>query len=299
MLPITCGMVLAAPIAGRLSDRYGSRQFASGGMLGACVAFSLLLLLPVDFAYPLFALSLFLTGLSMGVFNSPNRASVMNALPPQHRGAGGAMNSTGFQCGQVFSQGVFFSLMIVGLSSTLPNAIETSLRSHGVTAGLAQHVAHLPPVSLLFATFLGYNPLQRVLGAGVLAKLPPSAVHLLTSREYFPRLISSPFHDGLHEVFSFSIVILAIAALASWARGKRYVYVDDRSPTPFAPAMTSGDINGPRGRAVEMSHDLIRRPIPAGTEPPLLTPTTKRDHDSARDPDLNLDIGRHSEPPRK
>lgn len=270
MLPITIGMVLAAPIAGSLSDRYGSRQFASGGMLGACVSFALLLFTPVDFSYPLFALTLFLTGLSMGVFNSPNRASVMNSLPPQHRGAGGAMNSTGFQCGQVFSQGVFFSLMIIGLSSTLPQAIGSSLRAHGVGAGLAQHVAHLPPVSLLFATFLGYNPLQRVLGAKVLAKLPISVAHLLTSRRYFPILISSPFHDGLHEVFSFSIVILAMAALASWARGKRPTEVEE--PAAGSPPSDTelSELSASEGA---VANGAVRSDQTVGSAPSRVPPT--------------------------
>jgi MFS family permease len=244
MLPITCGMMLASPIAGRLSDRYGSRQFASGGMVGACVSFFLLLLLPVDFAYPLFAFTLFLSGLSFGVFNSPNRASVMNSLPREHRGAGGAMNSTGMQCGQVFSQGVFFTLMIIGLATALPKAIGPGLRSQGVSLGLAQHIAHLPPVSILFATFLGYNPLQKLLGARALAHLPASAAHLLTGREYFPSLISAPFHNGLHEVFTFSIVILVIAAVASWSRGERYVHVEEPEPV-FSPSTSGELVTGP------------------------------------------------------
>jgi MFS family permease len=262
MLPITCGMMIAAPIAGRLSDRYGSRQFASGGMVGACVSFALLLTLPVDFAYPLFALTLFLSGLSFGVFNSPNRASVMNALPPEHRGAGGAMNSTGMQCGQVFSQGVFFTLMIVGLSAALPKAIGTGLRSHGVSLGLANHIAHLPPVSILFATFLGYNPLAKLIGSGNLAKLPTSAVHLLTGRQYFPSLISAPFHNGLHEVFSFSILILVIAAVASWSRGKRYVHVEEPVPA-FSPATSGEPVNG---REVEVALEPVTAPAMAAEQ---------------------------------
>ena len=226
MLPMTLGMVLAGPISGRLSDRYGSRLFASAGMIGAACAFGLLLLLPVDFSYPFFALTLFLNGLSMGTFNSPNRAGVMNSLPPQHRGAGSGMNSTGMNSAQVCSQGIFFTLMIVGLSTALPASVGPGLLSHGVPAVVAEHIAHLPPVAILFATFLGYNPLKTLLGAKVLSQLPARSVHLLTGREFFPSLISKPFHSGLQEVFTFSIVICLIAAVASWSRGGRYVYED-------------------------------------------------------------------------
>ena len=81
MVPMTIGMVLAAPISGKLSDRFGSRPFATGGMILSAGVFGLLLLLPVNFDYPLFAIIMFCSGLSMGTFGSPNRAGVMNSLP--------------------------------------------------------------------------------------------------------------------------------------------------------------------------------------------------------------------------
>ncbi len=74
MLPLTVGMLLAGPTSGYLSDRFGARPFATGGMVGAAISFFLLMLLPIDFPYPLFAGCLFLNGVSMGMFASPNRA---------------------------------------------------------------------------------------------------------------------------------------------------------------------------------------------------------------------------------
>jgi MFS family permease len=236
VLPTTFGMVLAAPISGRLSDRYGSRQFATAGMIGAACAFFLLLHLPVDFSYPFFALTLFLSGMSMGTFNSPNRAGVMNSLPRRHRGAGSGMNSTFQNSAQVFSQGIFFSLMILGLSAALPKALGPGLQAHGVPATVAQHVSHQPPVAVLFATFLGYNPLQHLLGPHVLSQLPASQANLLVSREYFPHLISAPFRSGLHKVFYFSIAICLIAAATSWFRGRRYIAQDDEEMSTLAEA---------------------------------------------------------------
>src|SRR3977135_627607 len=151
MLPLTVGMLIAGPTSGYLSDRHGARFFATGGMVAAAVSFGLLMLLPVDFSFPVFAAILFMNGVSMGMFASPNRAAVMNSLPAGDRGAGGGMNQTFQNSAQVVSIGVFFTLMIIGLASTLPAAISSGLEAHGVSGPIAQHSAHLPPVSILFA----------------------------------------------------------------------------------------------------------------------------------------------------
>jgi MFS family permease len=234
MLPLTIGMLIAGPTSGYLSDRYGARLFATGGMVGAAMSFGLLLLLPTDFSYPLFALVLGLTGVSMGLFASPNRAAVMNSLPPGDRGAGGAMNQTFQNSAQVISIGIFFTLMIVGLSATLPHAMEIGLRAHGVGAATAVHAAHLPAVSVLFAAFLGYNPLQHLLGPHALALLTHAQQAAITGRSFFPQLISAPFRGGLREAFVFAIVACLIAAAASLMRGGRYqpAEISRRAPVP-------------------------------------------------------------------
>ncbi len=219
ILPLTIGMLIAGPTSGFLSDRFGARPFATGGMIGAAVSFGLLALLPTNFPYPMFAAVLFLNGVSMGLFASPNRAGVMNSLPPGDRGAGGGMNQTFQNSAQVLSIGIFFTLMILGLASTLPHAMASGLEAHGVPAHTAQMAAHLPPVSILFAAFLGYNPIQHLLGSGVLMHLSHAQQTLLTGRSFFPRLISPPFRSGLHEAFAFAIVACLVAAVASWSRG--------------------------------------------------------------------------------
>jgi MFS family permease len=221
MLPLTLGMLIAGPTSGYLSDRYGARPFATGGMVAAAVSFGLLMLLPIDFAYPMFALILLLTGISMGMFASPNRAAVMNSLPPTDRGAGGGMNQTFQNSAQVLSIGIFFTLMIVGLSSTLPHALSTGLESHGVPASTADQVSHLPPVSILFAAFLGYNPIQHLVGPHVLGALSAHDQAALTGSAFFPNLISDPFRAGLHSAFAFAIVACLVGAAASLLRGGR------------------------------------------------------------------------------
>ncbi len=224
MLPLTVGMLFAGPLSGYLSDRFGARWFATGGMLGAALSFALLILLPTDFPFLLFALVLALNGVSMGMFASPNRAAVMNSLPPGDRGAGGGMNQTFQNSAQVLSVGIFFTLMILGLASTLPHAMATGLESHGVAAAAARRVGALPPISILFAAFLGYNPIQHLVGAHVLSTLSPASQATLTGSSFFPHLISAPFRNGLHEAFLFAIVACLIAAAASLMRGGRYHY---------------------------------------------------------------------------
>ncbi|MGO9788500.1 MAG: MFS transporter [Solirubrobacteraceae bacterium] len=231
MLPLTLGMLFAGPTSGYLSDRFGARPFATAGMLLTAAGFGLLLLLPTDFSYLSFGLILALIGISMGMFASPNRAAVMNSLPPGDRGAGGAMNQTFQNSAQVLSIGVFFTLMIIGLASTLPQAMSSGLELHGVSVAAAQRASTLPPVSILFAAFLGYNPIEHLLGARVLAGLPVHSQSILTGRVFFPNLISAPFRDGLHAAFLFAIFACLIAAGASLMRGGHPANDDGPAPT--------------------------------------------------------------------
>ncbi len=242
MLPLTAGFLVAGPVSGYLSDHFGPRPFATGGMLGSAASFVALEALPIDFSYWVFAVVLAVMGLVMGLFASPNRAGVMNSLPPQHRGAGSGMNSTFQNSAQVLSIGIFFSLMIVGLASALPPALYHGLVHEGVPTPVAARVSHLPPVSTLFAAFLGENPMQHLLGAGVLAKLPASHAAVITGRSFFPSLISGAFSKGLHEAFDFAIAACLVAAAASWLRGGKYVYREPESEgrPPTRQLVTSG-----------------------------------------------------------
>jgi MFS family permease len=223
MLPLTIGFLIAGPISGVLSDRFGSRPFATAGMLGSAGSFVLLDTLPVNFSYWTFAGALLLMGLSMGAFASPNRAGVMNSLPAGDRGAGGAMNQTFQNSAQVLSIGIFFTLMIVGLAATLPTSLAAGLQAHGVPAAAATRAAHLPPVSVLFAAFLGYDPVRALLGPSVIGHLSATNAAAVGNRDFFPNLIAGPFHDGLHKAFAFAIGACLLAALMSWSRGRRRV----------------------------------------------------------------------------
>jgi MFS family permease len=230
MLPLIAGFLIAGPASGWLSDHFGARPFATGGMVLAALSFVLLIVLPVDFAYVWFALILLLNGIGMGLFASPNSAGVMNSLPPTQRGAGAGMLATFMNSASVLSIGVFFTLMIVGLASGLPHTLQAGLVAHGVPAADATRISHLPPVATLFASFLGYNPIATLLGPHVLSQLPPGQAHALTGRSFFPHLISGPFHSALVYAFVFATGACLVAAFASLLRGGRYVHGEATIP---------------------------------------------------------------------
>ncbi len=227
MLPLTIGMLIAGPTSGYLSDRFGARPFATGGMLLTALSFGLLMTLPIDFAYPAFAAILLLTGIGMGLFASPNRAAVMNSLPAGDRGAGGGMNQTFQNSAQVISIGIFFTLLVIGLSSSLHTTLSSGLQAHGVSAAAAHRAADVPPISVLFAAFLGYNPIQHLVGQQALGSVTPSQHAALTGHSFFPQLIAGPFSDGLTAAFTFAIVACLVAAAASLLRGGRYHHAEE------------------------------------------------------------------------
>jgi MFS family permease len=231
MLPLTGGFLVAGPISGWLSDRYGARWFSTGGMVVAAISFVWLALLPVDFSYWSFALALLVNGIGMGLFTSPNRAAVMNALPARQRGVGAGMSTTFINAAMVLSIGIFFSLMIVGLAHSLPSTMQAGLTAHGVPEAQAKAVAGLPPVAVLFASLLGYNPIQSLLGDQTLAAMDPADAHYLTGHSFFPSLISTSFHDGLVVAFAFALLACVVAAIASWLIGEKFVHPEEHHET--------------------------------------------------------------------
>jgi MFS family permease len=224
LLPLTAGFLISGPISGTLSDRFGARGFATAGMVVFAGSFIGLMLLPVDFPYVAFALLIFANGVGGGMFASPNSSSIMSSVPARQRGVASGMRSTFQNSGTALSIGAFFSLMIIGLAASLPKALTNGLQRHGVPHAIAHQVATLPPVSSLFAALLGVNPVQHLLApSGVLAKLPVASQQVLTGREFFPDLISAPFHHGLVVVFAVAAALAVLAAFASLLRGGRYV----------------------------------------------------------------------------
>src|SRR3954447_1024513 len=228
LLPLTIGFLVAGPIAGRLSDLYGARLFATEGLVLVAATFIGFLLIPVDFAYWQFAVLLLVNGVASGLFAAPNATMVMNSVPADQRGAASGMRGTFMNSGSALSIGIFFSLMVAGLASSLPGSMRSGLAAQGVPADVAGQVADLPPVGSLFASFLGYNPIQTLLDqSGTLDQLPARNAATLTGKQFFPDLISQPFHDGLVVVFLAAAIMCLVGAVASALAGGKYVHEED------------------------------------------------------------------------
>jgi MFS family permease len=225
LLPLTFGFLVAGPLSGYFSDRFGARLFTTGGMLLSAATYLGLLLLPADFSYTTFGILLALNGIGSGLFAAPNTTAIMNAVPAHQRGASAGMATTFQNAGMVLSVGVFFSLLTAGLANQLPTALHNGLTGQGVPASAADTVAGLPPVGTMFAAFLGFNPIAELLGpTGVLAQLPTANAATLTGREFFPHLLAGPFHHGLIVVFGLAAAMSVVAAAVSLVRGGRYVH---------------------------------------------------------------------------
>jgi MFS family permease len=227
MLPLLAGFLLAGPVSGILSDRYGPRAFAVAGPLLAALSLALLSVLPVDFSYGWFGVLLFVFGVGNGMFAAPNRAAIMNSLPPWRRGIGSGIASTFQNSGQVLSIGIYFSLMIIRLSAKLPHALFAGLTAHGVPVADATRIAHLSPVSTLFASLLGANPIAALVGHSALRALPHAQAATLTGRHFFPLLISPAFAGALTAALRFSFIAFVVAAAASWLRGGTYRWSEE------------------------------------------------------------------------
>ncbi|MGN7778037.1 MFS transporter [Mycolicibacterium sp. 22603] len=222
LLPVTIGFLIAAPLAGSLADRFGARPLTVGGMLLMAVSFVALLLIPVNFDYWVFAVLVFLNGLGGGIFTAPNTAAIMSSVPASQRGAASGVRATFFNAGSSLSIGIFFSLMIVGLAKALPSAMSSGLQAQGVPASVAQEVANTPPVGSLFAAFLGYNPIDELLGPSGALSDPGVNAEVLTGKTFFPELITGPFHAGLTVVFLAAAAMMLIGAVASMFSAGRY-----------------------------------------------------------------------------
>jgi MFS family permease len=263
MLPITVGFLIAGPISGTLSDRYGARLFATTGLVIVALTFVGLMLIPVNFAYWQFALLTGLSGIGSGMFGAPNRTAIMNSVPAHERGSASGMAGTVQNAGTSLSIGLFFSLLIAGLAVSLPKDLYAGLVAHGVPDAAAQKIADLPPVGSVFASFLGYNPIQSLLApTGILAKLPAADAAELTGKSFFPQLIQNAFHDGLVVVFTAAAIMTLIAAVASFVRGKKFVHSEahhtggHRPRTGVIPVRITG--------AVPVTTSGVR--VPAGTD---------------------------------
>jgi MFS family permease len=259
MVPLTLGFAFVGPVAGWLSDRLGARSLATAGLGVSTVSFLLLELLPINFSYVWFALLIFLFAVGMGLFFSPNQASVMNSLPPDQRGAGAGMLNTFQNSATVLSMGLFFTIVTLGLAARLPAHLYRGLVQAGVAPSAAHLVASEPPIGSLFSAFLGYNPIKELLGpTGALNHLSARQAAYVTGRSFFPHLIEEPFAGGLHLAFTFAAIATLIAVIASALRGKRYFHT---GPVPGVATLASTEAEAP----VDVITDEVLE-MPVGTD---------------------------------
>ncbi|WP_459984385.1 MFS transporter [Nocardioides sp. AN3] len=250
LLPLTVGFLVAGPLSGVLSDRFGARLFATGGMLLVALTFVGFLVVPVDFPYWTFGALLLVNGLASGLFAAPNVAAIMNSVPADQRGAASGMRGTFFNSGASLSIGVFFSLMIAGLAAQLPTTLTGGLQQHGVSARAAEAAGGMPPVASLFASFLGFNPIQTILDQLSVAGVPLGTPDLatLTGKRFFPELMSEPFHRGLVVVFGTAALMCVLGAAASWIAGGKYVHEDESVAADEVAAAAEPEERPSRGR---------------------------------------------------
>jgi len=227
MIPMSIGFVLTGPISGWLSDKHGARLLATVGMVISAVAFIWFVLLPVNFIYLAFGAVLFVMGIGGGVFASPNMASIMNSVPAECRGAASGMRATIQNSATMISQAIFFTIIIVSLSATLPGALSAAVTSAGGSPQLVQSFSLIKPSGALFGAFLGYNPVATILQtlpASIVNSIPASTMSYITGSTFFPNAISSPFMTALREAFIIGAVLCIVAALCSVFRGRKYVH---------------------------------------------------------------------------
>ncbi|QSO49804.1 MFS transporter [Alicyclobacillus mengziensis] len=255
-IPQMIGFLIAGPVSGILSDKYGPRLFSTVGLVVSAVGFYLVNTLPINFNHWIFWTYLLIIGLGMGLFSSPNNAAIMNALPARYRGVGSGMRATFMNAGQMLSMGMFFSIMIAGLAMKLPGTMMTGLVQHDIPATVAAKISHLPPMASLMAALLGYNPLGNLLQQfGILGKIPTAQARILTGRHFFPSLIGGPFQHGLSLALFISAIMLLVAALFSLLRGRAYIHNDDVDATATVAPQTV-TVTSPLGTGTKVAFDV-------------------------------------------
>jgi EmrB/QacA subfamily drug resistance transporter len=227
IIPFSLGFVVMGPLSGYLSDRYGARGFSTLGMCVTGSAFLLLSRLSYDFYYPEFAGIIFMMGIGMGMFSSPNIASIMNSVPPQNRGAAAGMRSTLMNTGTSVGTSILFTTVILTLSTSLPGYFATAAAAAGAQQLGAAVFEKIPPTSALFAAFLGYNPMQTYLASlpsSLTSTLSASTIATLTSDSWFPTAFAPAFMASLRVAIYLNAGLAFCAAAASVVRGKKYIY---------------------------------------------------------------------------
>ena len=278
MLPMTAGFILMGPLSGWLSDRYGARGFSTLGMIISAVVFLGLTTFPYNFDYVSFAVALFVMGLAMGMFASPNTASIMNSVPPERRGSAAGMRSTLQNSGATIGLSLLFTITLVALSGSLPHSVNAALVSAGAPQ-LTSVFDQIPPTTALFAAFLGYNPMQTVLSqlpSSMTGSLSSQTRTVLTGMTWFPHAIAPAFMSSLNVAFYFNVGLALLAAAASALRGKKYVYAPEEEMETISVRTPASE----RERANEVYNDPSPgNKVPVATNKGTISTDSKKSAD--------------------
>ncbi len=231
MAPMMVGFIVAGPVSGWISDRKGARVISTVGMALGSATFFALAFLPSDFAYWQMAVIIFLQGCGMGMFASPNAASVMNSVPAENRGAASGMLATLQNIGQQTSMALFFTILVLGLSTGLSVSVSGALAGAHVgppDQGILTTIVSSDPTGALFGAFLGENPMTGILAHASTVPgwqaLPLSTQSTLTAPHFFATAIAGAFSSAMSEAFMFAGLVTALSAVISAFRGERYVW---------------------------------------------------------------------------
>jgi len=121
--PNAASIVLLGPLSGWLSDRHGPRLFTTLGSVLSGIGCLMLAQLGPTASFPEIAVPLVLNGAGIGMFSSPNRASVMNAVPTEQRGVASGAYMTSMYVGNTLSRGLAFLMMGLVLPASILQAI--------------------------------------------------------------------------------------------------------------------------------------------------------------------------------
>ncbi|MCW1293770.1 MAG: MFS transporter [Candidatus Rehaiarchaeum fermentans] len=222
MMPLMISVVIFGPLGGTLTDKYGAREIATIGLIIMIIGFALLTTLPANFNLYEFLAILFFTGIGNGLFAAPNTTAIMNSLPIDVRGEGNGVRQTIGNVARVVSLSMFFTIAITYFVTYLPSQINNYLSSLGAPSSLIKVLSNIPGSDLLFASLLGYNPINY-LPSQISSLIPSSILNSLKSTTFLPNVISSPFIKALRISFAIGIAMLIIATIFSALRGGKFV----------------------------------------------------------------------------
>ena len=158
----------------------------------------------------------------------------MGSVPARYRGIAAGMRQTINNAGQLLSVALMFTLVIDSFAGRLTETLRTGLVASGVPSSSASATSELPAGSALFASLLGYNPIQRLISAET-AQLPSDVIAHVTSNLYFASLIAEPLVLSLRIAFVSASIVAIAGAVLSALRGPR---IKVAAPSPFVQPLT-------------------------------------------------------------